>query len=159
MKKISLPILALGLGLTLLAACKSTKTPQGQTAQQTETTSKCNQPIKYYSEKARTTNGQELSFNTEVTINPLNKIIYWVSEPPGQGKVVFSFVIENIDCEFNADHTIGRALYHGYINYPDATTQKTILKLEANDGVLTFSSADTESEIIVIVSKWEVVKE
>lgn len=153
-----IPMLA--LGLTLLLACKSIKTPQAQPANQTET-SKCDQPIKYYSEKIRYANGQETSFNTEITINPLTKLINLVSEPPNQDKVSFSIVIENIDCNFNADHTVGQALYHGYINQKDGTTTKIILKLEANDGQLTFSQGNPEKEVdyIMIVSKWEIVKE
>jgi hypothetical protein len=160
MKKIFMPLLALGFCITLFSACKSTKTPQAQ-PNLAETTSKCNQPIKYYSEKIRSANGQETSFNTEVTINPLNKLISLVSEPPNQDKVAFTIVIENIDCNFNADHTVGQALYHGYINQKDGTTTKIILKLEANDGVLTISQGnpEKESEFVVIVSKWEIVHE
>ncbi|HEY8895731.1 MAG TPA: hypothetical protein VIM79_12990 [Niastella sp.] len=153
-------ITLLAVGLTLLLACKSTKTPQAQPVTQTET-SKCDQPIKYYSEKIRHANGQETSFNSEVTINPLTKLINLVSEPPNQDKVAFSIVIENIDCNFNADHTVGQALYHGYINQKDGTTTKIVLKLEANDGVLTFSQGnpEKESDYVMIVSKWEIIKE
>jgi hypothetical protein len=152
--------LASGIGLILLLACKSTKTPQAQPANQTES-SKCDQPIKYYSEKIRYANGQETSFNTEVTINPLTKLINLVSEPPNQDKVAFSIVIENIDCNFNADHTVGQALYHGYINQKNGTTTKMILKLEANDGALTISQGnpEKESDYVVIVSRWEIIKE
>jgi hypothetical protein len=162
MKKISfMPLLAAGICLILLTTCKSTKTTQAQPAGQTETTSTCYQPIKYYSEKVRAANGQETSFNTEITINPLNKLISLISEPPNQDKVAFTIVIENIDCNFNADHTVGQALYHGYINQKDGTTTKMILKLEANDGVLTFTQGNPEKEadFAVIVSKWEIVKE
>jgi hypothetical protein len=157
----SMPLLALGICLALFSACKSTKAPQAQTTNQTESTSKCDQPIKYYSEKIRSTNGQETSFHTEITINPLTKQISLVSEPPNQNKVEFSIVIENIDCNFNADHTVGQALYHGYINQKNGTTTKMILKLEANNGVLTFTQAnpEKEGEFVVIVSKWEIVKE
>jgi hypothetical protein len=162
MKRIpSMPFLALGICLSLPSACKSTQTTQGQPAGQTETTSKCNRPIKYYSEKIRAANGEETSFNTEITINPLNKLISLVSEPPNQDKVEFTIVIENIDCNFNADHTVGQALYHGYINQKDGTTTKMILKLEANDGALTITEANPEKQasFVVIVSKWEIVKE
>ncbi len=72
-------------------------------------------------------------------------------------------VIESIDCEFNADHTVGQALYHGYINQKDGTTTKTIVKkkLEATDGLLTFSQGNLEKEgdYLIIVSKWEIVNE
>jgi hypothetical protein len=153
-----IPMLA--LGLTLLLACKSTKTPQTQPANKTEI-SKCDQPIKYYSEKIRSTNGQETSFNTEITINPLTKLINLVSEPPNQDKVTFNIVIENMDCNFNANHTGGQALYHGYINQKDGTTTKITIKLEANDGQLTISQGNPEKEAdyIMIVSRWEIVKE
>ena len=153
-----IPILV--LGLTLLMACKSTKTPQAQPARQTET-SKCNRPIKYYSEKIRSANGEETSFNTEITINPLSKIINLVSEPPNQDKVAFTIVIENIDCNFNTDYTVGQALYYGYINQKDGTTTKMILKLEATDGRLTISQGYPEkgTDFIMIVSRWEIVKE
>lgn len=158
MMRIFMPLLA--LSLSLFPACKSTQTPQAQPANQTETTSKCDRPIKYYSEKIRSANGEETSFNTEITINPLSKLINLVSEPPNQDKVEFSIVIENIDCNFNADHTVGQALYHGYINQKDGTTTKVILKLEANDGQLTFSrgNPEKESDFIMIVSKWEIIK-
>ena len=158
--RIFMPLLALTFGLVLLSACESSKTAQAHPAQ-TETTSKCNQPIKYYSEKIRSANGEETSFNTEITINPLSKLINLVSEPPNQDKVAYTIVIENIDCNFNADHTVGQALYHGYINQKDGTTTKVILKLEANDGQLTFSrgNPEKESDFIMIVSKWEIIKE
>lgn len=161
MIRISLPFLILGIGFTLIAACKSTKTPQSVPNIQTEATSKCDQPIKYYSEKIRSTNGQETSFNTEITINPLNKLISLVSEPPNQEKVAFTMVIESTDCNFNADHTVGQALYHGYINQKDGTTTKIILKLEANDGVLTISQGNPEEkgDYVIIISKWEIVNE
>lgn len=160
MNRTSMPFLALAFGLVLLSACKSSKSPQAQ-SNQTATTSKCDQPIKYYSDKIRSANGQETNLNTEITINPLNKLITMVSEPPNQDKVAFTIVIENIDCNFNADHTIGQALYHGYINQKDGTTTKMILKLEANDGVLTISQGNPEKgfEFVVIVSKWEIVNE
>jgi hypothetical protein len=47
------------------------------------------------------------------------------------------------------------------MNQKDGTTTKMILKLEANDGVLTFTQANPEKEgqFIVIISKWEIVKE
>lgn len=156
-----MPLLAFGISLILLSACKSSKTPQAQPNAQTEATGKCNQPIKYYSEKIRSTNGQETSFNTEVTINPLNKVISLVSEPPNQEKVAFTVVIENIDCNFNADHTGGQALYYGYINQKDGTTTKIVIKLEANNGVLTISQGNPEgtADFVIIVSKWEIVKE
>jgi hypothetical protein len=159
MIRIPMPLLA--FGLTLLLACKSTKTPQAQPANQTETTSKCDQPIKYYSEKIRSANGQETSFNTEIIINPLTRLINLVSEPPNQDKVEYSIVIENIDCNFNADHTGGQALYHGYINQKNGTTTKMTIKLEANDGQLTISQGnpEKESDFVMIVSKWEIVKE
>jgi hypothetical protein len=154
-------ILVLGIGLSLATACKSAKTPQTQAATQTASIGKCDQTIKYYSEKIKSTTGQETSFNTEITVNPQSRLINIVSEPPNQEKVAFSIVIESIDCDFNNDYTVGQALYHGYINQKDGTTTKMILKLEANDGALTFSQAnpEKEGEFIVIVSKWEIVKE
>ncbi|MCS3801466.1 hypothetical protein [Niastella sp. OAS944] len=160
MKRIFMPLMASGICIILLSACKSTKTPQAR-PNLTEATSKCDQPIKYYSEKIRSANGQETSFNTEVTINPLNKLINLVSEPPNQDKVAFTVVIESIDCNFNADHTVGQALYHGYINQKDGTTTKIILKLEANDGILTISQGNPEEkgDYVIIISKWEIVHE
>lgn len=151
----------LAIGLLLFSACKSTKPPQTQAAGQTASTGKCDQTIKYYSEKIKTTTGEETSFNTEIIINPQNRLINLVSEPPNQEKVAFTVEIERIDCDFNADHTAGQALYHGYINQKEGTTTQMILKLEANDGVLTFSRAnpEKEGEFIVIVSKWEIVNE
>lgn len=151
-------LLALGIGLSIFSACKSTK--QTQTVKQTENNSMCDQTIKYYSEKAKFAGGQETNFNTEITINPSNRMISLVSEPPNQQKVTFSIVIESIDCNFNAEHMNGQALYNGYINQKDGTTTKMILRLEANNGILTFSRAnpDKEDDMVVIVSKWEFVK-
>ena len=151
-------LLALGIGLFL--ACKSTKPAQTQKAGQSET-SKCDQTIKYYSEKIKTPGGQEINCQTEITVNPSGRLISLQSEPPNQEKVTFTIVIESIDCNFNADHTVGQALYHGYINQKDGTTTKIILKLEANDGILSFSKAnpEKEEEMVVMVSQWEIVKE
>ncbi|OQP52678.1 hypothetical protein [Niastella populi] len=104
-------ICLLAIGLLLFSACKTTKTSQTLAASQPASSGKCDQTIKYYSEKVKSTTGQESSFNTEITINPQNRLINIVSEPPNQEKVAFTVIIERIDCDFNADHLVGQALY------------------------------------------------
>jgi hypothetical protein len=153
-------LLVLGLALSLHPACKSSKATQAQTGNQTEA-GKCGQTIKYYCEKVKMPGGEELNFHTEITVNPTSRLISLSSEPPNNEKVTFTIVIESVDCNFNADHTIGQALYHGYINQKDGTTTKIILKLEADDGILSFSKANPEKgeEMVMIVSKWEIVNE
>ncbi len=54
----------------MFSACRSAKPAQAQSASETETTSKCDKSIKYYSERIKTANGQEVNFTTEITINP-----------------------------------------------------------------------------------------
>lgn len=151
---------ALCIGLSIFSACRSIKATPAQTANQSQT-SKCDQTIKYYSEKVIMPAGQEMNFHTEITVNPSGRLINLMSEPPNQEKVNFTIVIESIDCNFNAEYTVGQALYHGYINQKDGTTTDIILKLEANNGVLSFSKANPEKdeEMVMIVSQWEIVQE
>ena len=160
------------LQATLLAtlifwgACKSTKISNGQVSnskQVVATTSKCDQTMRYYADKLKKVKGgeQEINANTVIVINPSTKLISLTSEPPNQEKVNFETVIESFDCSFNTDMTAGQALYKGYIKQKDGTTTIAIIKLEAKDGGLTLSNADPENEgaLIMIITKWEVVRE
>jgi len=145
-------------------ACKSTKISQIQVSnskQVVETTSKCDQTIKYYSDKLTMANGGEVNANIEIVINPSTKVISITSEPQNQEKVNFETVIESFDCNFNSDLTDGQSIYKGYIKQKDGATTNAIIKVEAKDGSLTISNADPEKEgeFIFIVTKWEVMNE
>src|SRR5690349_15890553 len=104
--------------LIFWGACKSTKISNGQvlnSKQVVETTSKCDQTIRYYADKLKTVNGeQETNSNTEIVINPSTKLISLTSEIPNHEKVNFETVIESFDCNFNSDMTEGQAIYKGY---------------------------------------------
>ncbi|THU40480.1 hypothetical protein FAM09_11505 [Niastella caeni] len=154
--------LILGTALILFSACKSTKVAQAQNGNQSKAISSCDQTIKYYSEKIRMVNsGQEKSFNTEITINPSDKLINISSEPPEQEKVSFNVVIEGIDCHLNSDLTAGQVTYNGYINQQDGSTTQITLMVEAKDGSLTITDPNSKDDgnFLMIVSKWEIIKE
>jgi hypothetical protein len=170
MKKNTTPLLAaLLVTFVSFGACKSTKIStkinKGQVSnseQVVRTTSICDQAIRYYSDKFKMTNdGQEVNVITEIIINPSTKLISLTSAPPNQEKVSFDTVIENFDCNFNSTLTGGQSIYTGYIKQKDGTTTKAVIKVEAKDGGITISSSDPEKhgEFIIIVSKWEVVRE
>lgn len=157
-----LPV-ALGIGVLLFLGCKATKVNQKQTTKQNKVeVSMCGQTIKYYSELIKMTNGQpDVNANTEIIINPSAKLITLTSEPPNQDKVSFDTVIEHLDCNLNTGITEGLAVYYGYIKQKDGGTTKAIIKVEAKDGSLTISNGDPEknAEFLMVVSKWEIVKE
>lgn len=146
-------------------ACKSTKTSAGQTVQSaaaTEAPNVCDQTIRYYANKLKApNNGQEITANTEILINPSAKLISVLAEPPGQSRVEFSTVIESADCNLNSGLTEGQVTYTGYTKRVDGSTTNETIKLEAKDGSITISSLDKENKpkMIVVVSKWELVKE
>jgi hypothetical protein len=108
------------------------------------------------------TNGEpDVKVVTEIIINPSARVISLTSEPPEQGKVSFETVIESIDCKLNSDLTEGQAIYNGYIKQKDGSSTKAILKVEAKDGNLTIANGDPEhhAPFLIVVSKWEIVKE
>jgi hypothetical protein len=162
-QRIILLQVTLCIGVLFFSACKSAKITREQTATQKKTEiSTCDQVIKYYSELIRMTNGEpDVKVLTEIIVNPSARVISLTTEPPERGKVSFDTVIESIDCNLNADLTEGQAIYSGYIKQEDGRTTKAMLKVEAKDGSLTISNADAEKEasILIVVSKWEIVKE
>ena len=153
--------LALCIGVLFFSGCKSTKVTQGQkTTQKQVEISMCDQTIKYYSEKLMT-GGLEINASTEIIINPSTRLISLTSEVPNEPRAAFETVIEGIDCNLKAGLTEGQAIYRGYLNQKGGNTTKTTIKVEAKDGSLTISNADTEKRdpFVFVVSKWEIVKE
>ncbi|OQP61062.1 hypothetical protein A3860_04920 [Niastella vici] len=149
------------MSLIVNCACKSAKVSKGQPSNniQTAASGKCDQVIKYYSEKATGKDGNETTFNTEIIIDPSAKVISLASSPPNQEPVKFNMKIESIDCNLSPDLTTGQSIYKVYINKPDGTTTLEIIRLEAKDGYITISGdPEKESAMIIIVSKWEVVR-
>lgn len=157
----------MGIGVVGWVACKPAQVSQSQATnaiKAPKTIDLCNQTIKYYADNIKSVSaGEELevSANTEITINPSAKIISILSEPPNQDKVSFNTVIENFDCNLNADLTDGQTIYTGYIVQTDGSSTKAIIKVEAKDGVLTISSSNPESvtKTLIVVSKWEIVND
>lgn len=164
-QKTNLLQVVLILMLFVIYACKSVKESQIQVSnpnQTSETISKCDQKVKYYSDRVKMVgDGQEIRVNTEIIINSSAKLISLTSEPPGQDKVNFDTVIESFDCSLNSDLTEGRATYKGYTKQIDGTSTRAIITIEAKEGSLIISNDDGEKQgdFIVIVSKWEIVKE
>jgi hypothetical protein len=149
----------------MFVGCKSTKGLQRQISSgkpPVETAGKCEQKIKYFIEKMKDIrNGEEVSANTEIVIDPAEKLIRLTSEPPDQKKVNFDTEIESVDCNLNANLTEGQSTYRGYIKQSDGTKTYTILKVEAKDGALTITGGDAAQpdRVVMIVTKWEVVIE
>jgi hypothetical protein len=160
-QRITLFQLVLCISVLFFSACKSTKITRETATQNQPEIGTCDQVIKYYSELIRMTNGEpDVKVITEVIINPSSKVISLTSEPPEQGKVSFETIIESIDCKLNSDLTEGKAIYNGYIKQKDGNSTKATLKIEAKDGYLTISNGDPQHEtFIIVVSKWEIVKE
>jgi hypothetical protein len=162
-QRITLLQVILCIGVLFFSACKSTRVNQKQITRQNQVEiNMCDQTIKYYSELIKMTNGQpDVNINTEIIINPSTRILSLSSEEPEKGKGGFDTVIESIECNLNAGLTEGQAIYNGYIKQEDGSTTKAIIKVEAKDGSLTISNADTEIEApyFIVVSKWEIVKE
>lgn len=158
------PLLSTVLAFLIISSsCRSTKVTHKQAADHSQTGSKdiCNQIIKYHSEKVKMKSGEEVNFITEFIIDPSKKLINLTSTPPNQEKVNVDAVIESFECDMNADLTNGQAVYTGYIRQPDGQTTKGVLKVEAKDGNLSIVNGEPgkESDFIVLVSKWEIIKE
>ena len=157
--KTVLPILS--ALLIAFIACKSAKNSQA-TKPQTETVNRCNQVIKYYSDKVKMLkDGSIINMNTEITISPSSKVISIEGTPPDQEKVKFDTEIETYDCSFNSDLTNGEAVYRGYITRSNGNKDKVFIKIEYKDGGLISSSADPDKpgDFIMFINKWEVVNQ
>jgi len=125
MEKNTISLLAaLFVTLVFFCACKSTKIYKEQVSnseQVVRATSICDQAIRYYANKLKMVNGgQEVNADTEILINPSNKLISLTSTPPNQEKVSFDTVIGSFDCNFNSALTDGQAIYKGYIKQNSA---------------------------------------
>lgn len=149
-----------------LPSCKSTKalTAGGQTAKSAKadptSLDVCRQKVRFYSEKLLVVKtGQAMEVKTEITVDPIAKIVHLKAEAPGEEKADFDTNVESFECHFNDNFTTGWALYSGYIKQQDGSLTKSIVKLEAKDGMLQFSNGDPEkvSDMIIYVSKWEVL--
>jgi hypothetical protein len=152
--------------LFVFIGCQSTRLSGRKTleSQQALTIRKCDQTIRYYSEKIKgSKTGQEIMAHTEIVISPSSKLINLKSEAPNEEKADFNTVIETFDCDFNSDLTEGQAVYHGYIKQENGTTTKTTIRIEAKDGGIIIIGSDPghtdADQMVIVVSKWEVVQE
>jgi hypothetical protein len=144
-----------------ISACKSAHPSQSFLSKEAfGTASKCDQAIRYYSQKI-ISRGETINVNMEVVINTAAKVISLKSEDPNGEKDAFNTIIENWDCNLNADLTAGGATYTGYIKQLDGSTTRAVVKVEAKDGALTIQNGEPglEGQFIIVVSKWEVVTE
>lgn len=157
---IGLPVIV----LSIFMACRSAKTtnkPGAGIASSAATVNSCQQVIRYYSEKAQGENGQEIAMTAAITIDPATKNINVAAEMPGEQKASFDMTIEHFDCSLNTDLTTGEALYTGHIRQQDGSSTKAYLKLEVKNGALVMSNGDPEkkSEMLIYISKWEIIKQ
>lgn len=121
----------------------------------------CGETVKFYAEKMLITQtNQIMDVTAELVVDPVAKNITVSAEMAGQEKAAFEIMIEQIDCTFNNDFTVGAALYTGFIKQADGSLTKQILKLEAKDGSLMFSNGDPDkpNEMTMYVSKWEIIE-
>ena len=157
----------LPFALVVLMSCKATKTTKQSVAgsapaPQAETVNSCSQVIKYYSEKTIVIKtSQEMTVYAQLTINPGTKTITMAGEVPGEGKANFDITIEHLECSLNAGLTAGEALYSGFIRQEDGPSTRTWLKIEIMNGglVMTGGQPEKESEMQMLINKWEIVKE
>lgn len=119
----------------------------------------CAQTIKYSTSNFVGPNGEEISAPTELTINPITKIITLESAPPDQEKVLFDTQIESVDCSFSEKLVSGKADYQGYIMQLDGSKTPVKLVLEAKNGVVNLTSYDGEQNmgIRATFNKWEII--
>lgn len=153
------------VGLLVFGACKLPRSSQGKVAGgkeiAPERANRCDQKVRYYSEKLRVgESSEEANILSEIVIDPIAKTINVASEPPNQAKVNFNIEIEGFDCSFNAGFTEGEATYKGYIKQTDGSTTSTHLKIEAKDGELTIAGNNPGEPVtlIMIVTKWEEIE-
>ncbi|WP_315824159.1 hypothetical protein [Paraflavitalea speifideaquila] len=102
-----------------------------------------------------------MDVNTEILVNPTAKTITLSAQASGQEKEGFEMILEQIDCNFNNDFTVGGALYTGFIKQKDGSLTKQLIRLEAKDGNLIFFNGDPEkpNELTIYVSKWEIMSD
>jgi hypothetical protein len=119
----------------------------------------CNQTIKYKGDKIRKGDSEETPTVTEITINPIKKVISVLSNVPEMESVKYDAHIESIECSVDSKLTSGKAVYNGYVEREDS---KSIIRLvlEAKDGKITITSYDDEGDfaIHIPINKWEVIK-
>ncbi len=60
-----------------------------------------------------TQTNQIMDVTAELVVDPVAKTITVSAEMAGQEKAAFEITIEEIDCTFNSDFTVGAALYTG----------------------------------------------
>lgn len=142
------------------AARANAAAPVQQSVNAAQPANVCGEAVKFYAEKMLITQtGQIMDVTAELVVDPLAKNITVSAEMAGQEKAAFEITIEQIDCAFNNDFTVGAALYTGVIKQKDGSFTKMILKLEAKDGSLMFSNGDPDkpNEATMYVSKWEII--
>ena len=150
------------LGLFMVVACRPTRNSSGDAApvDRLDASNVCSQKIKYYVSKIKSVeNGEEVSANTELIIDPTSKTMTLSSKPPNQERVKFVIQIESIDCNLNTGMTSGQSTYKGYIKQTDGTTIGSTVKLEAKEDGLTITGGDPEQpeKMVMSVTKWEVL--
>ncbi|MDF2188998.1 hypothetical protein [Paraflavitalea sp. CAU 1676] len=134
---------------------------KGTAAATAQPASACGEKVKFYGEKVLSVKtGKLMDIQTEITLDPAAKLLTFSGQEPGEEKVTFDTDLETIECHFNGDFTVGWALYSGNIKQKDGRLTKSIVKLEAKDGMLQFSNGDTEkeSELVINVAKWEIIE-
>lgn len=161
-KNISRSVSILIVTLILQTSCKTVK-PPSTTAQSDQAVQKdkCQQVIRYYAERIKA-NGQEVFAPTRITINPAARTINILSNPPNEQEKNFDTIIENFNCNLDADLKTGTAVYKGYIKQLDGTSTQTVMTIDATEDGVTItgsSPASTRSGMVIIVTKWEVVSE
>lgn|GEM_PF-1347086 len=153
-------ILVFLLGCNASRKATNTPEPAQQSVSAAQAVSVCGEAVKFYAEKMLITQtGQIMDVTAELIVDPLAKTITVSAEMAGQEKAAFEITIEQIDCAFNNDFTVGAALYTGFIKQKDGSVTKQLLKLEAKDGSLLFTNGDPDkpNELTMYVSKWEII--
>jgi hypothetical protein len=149
--------------LVLFLGCKGAKIAQQSTTEAKQVAkeiSTCDRTIRYYSEKAKGGNGQQVEATIEITIDPTAKTVdIMVVTRDGKHQEI-QIVVEYLECTFNSDLTQGAATYSGYIKQQDGSTTKTSMKVAYAGDVLTISNADPNrtEEFFFVITKWELVQ-
>lgn len=117
-----------------------------------------NKVIKYHVNKLAGGGKEIAGKRTEVTISQENINLY--SEASGR-VVDFNTIITDKEWYFNKDLSKGYAIYKGYIKRDNGTTDKTAIKIEADEnGKLRIydPEADKESILIMYVDSFTIIK-
>lgn len=118
----------------------------------------CGQIIKYSTNSISAPNGDELPAPTDITVNPVTRLIMVESIRENGDKVEFETQIESIECTFSEKLMSGRAEYKGYVRKPDGQKDPARLIFEANDGVVSLTAyAGEEKGISAKFTKWEII--